>query len=476
VYSPSGTGEKFPVRLVNYSSLAGESKTFTIIDAEETSMVLDMYYDTIPGIRNMTIAGGNYYSGGGINSYSSDISLFNLKIAGNKSDYNGGGICISGGKSILLNLILENNSSEDGGSLYASYSKLEMTNMDVSYNRADNGGGIYLENSDSVLMDEVNFSANSATGFGGGIYASGSDGLNITNAVLDSNTATKGGGIWSESTSLNVKNSLFTNNSTTLEYGGAGLIYNHLGYEKREVTFCNVTFANNSNPGIYFYSGEVNLINNIFWYNSGQYQVFYIVTVSRQDTLTVMNSNIQGGLDGIFVAGPGEINWLPGNINEDPQFLLSGDYPYSLGEGSPCIDAGTPDTTGLNLPFNDMIGNTRVWDGDGDGVPVIDMGPYEFGAPVNVPEDGDLNDPYPSDTYIYPNPASDHLTIGSLNNKNDRTVTFINSTGQVVLSAVIQAGQGKLVVSLDSFSPGLYTVLFSDENGVFALKKVVVIK
>lgn len=45
---------------------------------------------------------------------------------------------------------------------------------------------------------------------------------------------------------------------------------------------------------------------------------------------------------------------------------------YSLADDSPCINTGTPDTLGLNLPPYDLAGNWRVWSGR------IDMGCYEY--------------------------------------------------------------------------------------------------
>ncbi len=68
-----------------------------------------------------------------------------------------------------------------------------------------------------------------------------------------------------------------------------------------------------------------------------------------------------------------------GNIfGDDPMFAdtLNGDY--SLAEGSPCIDAGMPDG---DYPPTDILGNVRVWDGDGDGTATIDIGAFEYGAP-----------------------------------------------------------------------------------------------
>ncbi len=56
--------------------------------------------------------------------------------------------------------------------------------------------------------------------------------------------------------------------------------------------------------------------------------------------------------------------------------IQNGDF--HLIEGSLAIDAGF-DTTGYYYPF-DMDYNHRVWDGDGNGSTIIDIGPYEYGA------------------------------------------------------------------------------------------------
>jgi hypothetical protein len=53
---------------------------------------------------------------------------------------------------------------------------------------------------------------------------------------------------------------------------------------------------------------------------------------------------------------------------------------FHLIEGSLAIDAGL-DTTGYYYPF-DLDYNTRVWDGNGNGSAIIDIGPYEYVAPA----------------------------------------------------------------------------------------------
>ena len=53
---------------------------------------------------------------------------------------------------------------------------------------------------------------------------------------------------------------------------------------------------------------------------------------------------------------------------------------FHLIEGSLAIDAGF-DTLGYYYPF-DMDYNHRIWDGDNNGTAIIDIGPYEYGAPA----------------------------------------------------------------------------------------------
>ncbi|MBM4400085.1 MAG: T9SS type A sorting domain-containing protein, partial [Candidatus Cloacimonetes bacterium] len=95
-------------------------------------------------------------------------------------------------------------------------------------------------------------------------------------------------------------------------------------------------------------------------------------------------------------------------FNGNPLFLgtttdtLSISQPeyYFLSSNSPCINTGTADTTGMNLPPMDLAGNHRIWDNR------IDMGCYEYGStPVSI-----INPEYPPlpdqiVMSIYPNPV-----------------------------------------------------------------------
>ncbi len=177
---------------------------------------------------------------------------------------------------------------------------------------------------------------------------------------------------------ININNNLFLDNH--LE-NGRGTIYID-SEPDRTIHFSNNTVVNNiSSYGVSF-NGNMYLQNNILR-NPGDYEVglLYDPYLNFHSTLYSSYNNIEGGSSAIFSDNNSNvINLLEGNIDEDPQFLLSGDDPYQLSEFSPCIDAGTPDTTGLFLPPWDLLYNQRVWDGDGNGVATIDIGCYEYGS------------------------------------------------------------------------------------------------
>lgn len=55
---------------------------------------------------------------------------------------------------------------------------------------------------------------------------------------------------------------------------------------------------------------------------------------------------------------------------------------FHLAPNSLAIDAGF-DTTAVYYPYLDLDDNLRIWDGDNDDSAIIDIGPYEYGAPAS---------------------------------------------------------------------------------------------
>ena len=108
------------------------------------------------------------------------------------------------------------------------------------------------------------------------------------------------------------------------------------------------------NTGVYANNAEATLRNNIIW------EAYTTAVIGLSGSvLTVTYSCIEGGYSG------------DGNFQQDPLFTNSGNNDYTLQATSPCINTGTPDTTGMNLPSVDLAGNPRISSGR------IDMGAYE---------------------------------------------------------------------------------------------------
>ncbi|HPR18843.1 MAG TPA: FlgD immunoglobulin-like domain containing protein [Candidatus Cloacimonadota bacterium] len=175
-----------------------------------------------------------------------------------------------------------------------------------------------------------------------------------------------------------INNCLFTDN---YNIGGKSTIFAK-SLANSTVHFTNNTVVDNhSNYGIEFI-GDIDCTNNIIR-NTSNYEIALLDQTNQGiiSEIDIAYNNIDGGQSAIYNQNNVNIvNWLEGNIDVDPLFLLSGDDPYQLTELSPCIDAGTTDTTGLYLPPWDLLDNQRIWDGDGNGEAVIDMGCYEYGA------------------------------------------------------------------------------------------------
>ena len=76
-----------------------------------------------------------------------------------------------------------------------------------------------------------------------------------------------------------------------------------------------------------------------------------------------------------------------GNLNLDPMFVNVAAADFQLSKESPAIDGA--DGAGLGLSATDLAGSARIQDGDGNGVPVLDIGTFEAPAlSLSVPTSG----------------------------------------------------------------------------------------
>ncbi len=340
----------------------------------------------------------------------------------------GGGILCNNSSPSLENLIVTyNSSSMFGGGIYCFNSFLSLKNVTIKINNADWAGGIFCDNS-SPSLENVTVISNNANLFGGGICCWNNSSPNLENVMIIGNSADMfGGGIHCEyNSSPSLLNVIITYNSASENGGGIYCLWN-------------------SSP---------TLINCILWNDTPQ--EVYFDQYGIPNTITISYSDVQDGEAGIVTNNNGTVNWLEGNIDADPLFVGTGEHPYLLLVDSPCIDAGTPDTTGLNLPPWDIIGNLRIWDGDGNGSAIIDMGAYEYGAPPYV---GIINDQLPMTSYQlsnYPNPFNPTTTISfNISRKDAKHAEIIiyNIKGQKIKTIVNQ-----------KLEQGLHQIIWDGKN------------
>ena len=172
-----------------------------------------------------------------------------------------------------------------------------------------------------------------------------------------------------------LKNVECTNNRSS--YDSTIFLGCPLDYENEiEKQIINCTFSDNI-TGYYPAEliGKTRVTNSIF-YNNEDYEI-YLPDLEYLDVyseLTVDHCLIKNGYDGIYNQhNINTINWLNGNIDADPLFSNDVYYPFSLAEGSPCIDAGTLELPeGLTLPEYDLAGNPRIVGSS------VDIGAYEY--------------------------------------------------------------------------------------------------
>ncbi len=482
-YSSSTTGEQFPVRLRSYVTLEGESDSTTILDIEnqwETGIVA-INCDSI-SISNMTVQNG--FEHGGISIKGSSIKMNNLLVQ-NNTGHTGGGIYFVNSHLEVKDLVLMNNSRVVTGcggikiDNCTGYLKNILFDSNVGGNQNEEGGGMAVFNS-AMKMDSLEFINNISGTNGGGIYMYDSD-ISISNSTFDNNSALYGGGIACENTRLFLTNSRIKNNHA--ENAGGGLVCYQSSPELNRVTFENNTTANwgaaiscseNSSPvlahvttlhntadqyggGIFCWRGSNPvLVNSILWDDLPQPVAIMHDKVAC--SLTVSHSLIDNGYEGLLLNDNDIINWLDGNIVQDPLFSQSA----ILTKHSPCIDAGT---TEVILESDTLwIDNSHDYWGKAPDMGAIEFDPLTDVSPVLAPETFSVH------LSSYPNPfnSSTMIELG-IDKQQDLDVSIYNMLGQKVKQLVnktMDAGEykflwdGKNNYGNDA-SSGIYMVVFT---------------
>ncbi|MBN1352657.1 T9SS type A sorting domain-containing protein [candidate division KSB1 bacterium] len=170
-YSPSLTGERFPVVVQNTIHFSGESEQGVTLDAEGSGGVMILDQTPEITIKNLTITNGGWHPGesfggelSGVNAHglsclNSSPNLINLTISNNKNS----GVFCFGSNPVLTNVLIKENENNglschdsnpvltnvlieenENSGLYCGDSNPHLSNVTIRNNHAAHGGGIYL--------------------------------------------------------------------------------------------------------------------------------------------------------------------------------------------------------------------------------------------------------------------------------------------------------------------------------------------
>lgn len=327
----------------------------TIVQAANSDdHVFEVMADYV-NISGLTVKGATTYSAG---IYLSGADYCN--ISNNKASGNFQGIDLEDFSN--NNIIENNNASNNYVGIYLVYS----SNNDIEDNIANTNTwqGIRLHYSSDNNIGNNTANSNNSAGIYLGWHSNNNN--NISNNTANSNNK-DGIFLWSSS-----DNTLTGNTASG----------NNIGIRLNDSSNNNITnniVSGNTNTAICLSSSSATISNNTIVGNGVG------IFAGTQSTTEITNAVLWGngdGLDGctatysdIEDGDPGE-----GNISENPLFVDPGSGDYHLRAGSPCIDTGTNE----GAPTEDIEGNPRPIDGDGDDTAVTDMGAYEYVPPAAV--------------------------------------------------------------------------------------------
>ena len=297
LFSPSTTGEQFPIILPDFVHLIGTSRETSILDAEadfdKESRVIKIVEECENiKVANFTITGGNAASAGCIGGGGILVTHPDLEYV-----YDGP---VSSVNAVFENLIVTDNTSVAGSGISIwRVSGPTLSNLIIQDNTSEHyGGGLMIFSATASVTDVVVTGNNCYRNdsYGGGMIINNSE-ATLANVTVTDNTATSGGGIFILDTDATLINLTVSGNTATA-FGGGLLV------------------GPNTNP---------TLTNSIIWGNDPtQIQGF--------GTPIITYSDIEGGWNGV------------GNIASDPLFCNPDSSDFTLAENSPCIGTGEDGT------------------------------------------------------------------------------------------------------------------------------------
>jgi pectin methylesterase-like acyl-CoA thioesterase len=438
VYSKNLNGQAFPLNLRGYVSIEGESMENTILDAEGLSAFIYANDNDVNfGIKKMKLINSEVF----YNNVGMSILIGNPNFHENR-------FCL------FEDVIIENCIS-----MYYSLSVFD-TNVNLkNVHFLNNQGGWQIRfwmTNDYEAIDIENMVIQNCTQY------THPDIFSATPVFLFGATD-------DEPHQVTMKNTLIADNvDNTTDYTmSCSAISVSFSVD---LNLINCTIGNNYTPhsggqgqGAALLAGGTgstfNIVNSILYGNVPD-QIYLVNDYPEEPlTMNIYNSLIEDGESNILnPSNWNTLNWMQGNLDENPLWVGTGNHPYMLSENSPCIDAGTLALpAGIELPEFDLAGNPRI-----SGM-TIDIGAYEYQDSTEVQS----SLPYPTGgTAIthYPNP----FTLSGVNRNAFTTITLqLAEEGKAELAIYNIKGQKVKTLMDCAASPGTYQCVWDgkDDHG-----------